>query len=935
MRPLLSILVAALTAVASNAPSTRSPSEAIADSLYDAGQVDSLLRFSVRTMERAAQRGDSVMVGRMMVHRGRARLALRDPHAAEDFDRALAIASAQGDSFGQMRALGFKAFVLVNQGRLGESIRLNEERIVLARELGDRGSEGWGHLLIGYAEIYRENLERAKSEYEDAWSAFDDAGRPREKLSASIGLARVLDRMGRYDDARRSYQHAWLTARELGDRNQEADVINNLGVIEQTHGDLSLAAAYYARALAVKRELRSFDIATLARNVAAVDQMLGRYAHAESTLADAATLGTNGMLDLAIAVDLGRVRLARGRLTGAAECFRDLLAQDDRLPRKTHVEVVTYLAETLAKEDSVPAAVALVEPEVGLLRADAPSIWRADAYLESSRCFRAGGDPARARATALNAWEDARSRGDSTQATLAATEVSMSEHALGNDAQAMAWFERARETGGRAPLADDFQWREARRATLARSLIASGEILRVHPPEAAPEIRERAWFDFLQHMRARTLLERVTDPRRFDDIDPALARPVTSKALQSEVLRPGECFVSVSVANAGLHVFMITPDQFHEHSIDDPDGALVRRFHNLARLSAAKPDPQAAGAPAAAARELGRLAFAGGDSLIHAARRIYLAPDGVLAGVPFETMQCPGENAPLLDAHEVVRVPCATFLQYLRGRNPPPASPVSLLAVAGDTPVLAGARDEVNHLHTRYHATRALNPDQSELLEDLSRYDVVHIASHVRLDSERPWNAGIMVGRPRTPARSRDRTASGPLALSAADSSQVAAGLPDDPFVRASEIANRRLSARLVVLSACESALGRATFAEGVLGVASSFLGAGSRAVVASLWEVEDRTTADLMERFYHELSDGRPVGAALRAAQLALRREHPEPFYWAGFVVIGDGDVTADLARRRGYAGAWWMAIVGVFCVTAASWAIWRRRARRARIAA
>jgi CHAT domain-containing protein len=117
--------------------------------------------------------------------------------------------------------------------------------------------------------------------------------------------------------------------------------------------------------------------------------------------------------------------------------------------------------------------------------------------------------------------------------------------------------------------------------------------------------------------------------------------------------------------------------------------------------------------------------------------------------------------------------------------------------------------------------------------------------------------------------------------------------------VRASEIAARRLDARLVVLSGCESALGRATLAEGVLGIASAFVCAGGRAVVASLWEVDDHTTADLMEGFYRELSLGRSVVSALQSAQMSLRARKPHPFFWAGFVVIGDGDVAVALPEK------------------------------------
>jgi hypothetical protein len=114
-----------------------------------------------------------------------------------------------------------------------------------------------------------------------------------------------------------------------------------------------------------------------------------------------------------------------------------------------------------------------------------------------------------------------------------------------------------------------------------------------------------------------------------------------------------------------------------------------------------------------------------------------------------------------------------------------------------------------------------------------------------------------------------------------------------------------------------------------VLGIASAFVCAGGRAVVASLWEVDDRTTADLMERFYRELASGRTVVSALQAAQLELRGRKPHPFFWAGFVVIGDGDVAVRLREgpeRPAVGMAALLAGLTVLLIT--GWAFRRRRA-------
>jgi CHAT domain-containing protein len=142
---------------------------------------------------------------------------------------------------------------------------------------------------------------------------------------------------------------------------------------------------------------------------------------------------------------------------------------------------------------------------------------------------------------------------------------------------------------------------------------------------------------------------------------------------------------------------------------------------------------------------------------------------------------------------------------------------------------------------------------------ELADYRIVHFATHGVLDAEHPERSGI--------------------ALS-------------DGFLRAGEIDRLDLPADLVVLSACETALGREIRGEGLVGLPRAFLHAGARRVLVSLWPVEDRATAELMRRFYREmLEKGRPPAAALRAAQDSLRREPgwEAPYFWAGFVLQGD----------------------------------------------
>ncbi|MGI8897663.1 MAG: CHAT domain-containing protein, partial [Pyrinomonadaceae bacterium] len=120
----------------------------------------------------------------------------------------------------------------------------------------------------------------------------------------------------------------------------------------------------------------------------------------------------------------------------------------------------------------------------------------------------------------------------------------------------------------------------------------------------------------------------------------------------------------------------------------------------------------------------------------------------------------------------------------------------------------------------------------------------------------------------------------------------------DDGFLRTDEVFNLKLGSPLVMLSACETGLGKEKRGEGVMGLTRAFLYAGAPTVGVSLWSVADKSTADLMTDFYKRLlsspgaaSSGASPSAAMRNAQLAMitGKKYSAPFYWAPFVLVGD----------------------------------------------
>lgn len=304
-----------------------------------------------------------------------------------------------------------------------------------------------------------------------------------------------------------------------------------------------------------------------------------------------------------------------------------------------------------------------------------------------------------------------------------------------------------------------------------------------------------------------------------------------------------------------------------------------------------------------------------------AGKRILVAADGALQYVPFAALMDPaaksGSYTPLITSHEVVSVPSASVLAEMRREtaaraaasrglaifadpvfdrddprltkpaNEPPASSALLNAglsrAAMDTglategmplPRLIFTRreaEQIAQLATREPVLKALDYRASlkaATSKEVSASRIVHFATHGFLNAEHPDLSGLV--------------------LSLFDEN----GKPQNGFLKLQDVFNLELPADLVVLSACQTALGREIKGEGLMGLTRGFMYAGANRVMASLWKVDDAATAELMTRFYRGMFAGKDrSAAALRKAQLSMWKERrwSSPYYWAAFIFQGE----------------------------------------------
>ena len=293
-------------------------------------------------------------------------------------------------------------------------------------------------------------------------------------------------------------------------------------------------------------------------------------------------------------------------------------------------------------------------------------------------------------------------------------------------------------------------------------------------------------------------------------------------------------------------------------------------------------------------------------------KRIIVAADGALNYIPFQILPVTRNGEPLVAQHEVINVPSASILGELReeaGRrgvrdkvlaafgnpvfadqkqNEEIASSRSI-EIKGDStdPASIGrlfysAREienlrEVASAEQTYAATEADATRDRLLNMDFSQFAILHFATHGSLRPSRPENSGLWL------------------------STINREGQKVEGFVGLQDIYSLRAPVDLVVLSACQTALGKDIRGEGLIGLTRGFMYAGATSVVASVWKVEDEVTAELMKRFYTEmLKNGKTPAEALRLAQNSIRQE-PQwsaPHYWAGFTLQGEYRYVVNTSR-------------------------------------
>jgi CHAT domain-containing protein/Tfp pilus assembly protein PilF len=818
--------------------------------------------------------------------------------ALDSYQEALRLRRETGEIEGQARTLSSISSVYFALGEFQQALNYLEQSLVLRRAAGDRKGEAITLANIGsnYRELGEPN--RALDYYRQAAALQIGLNDRSSQAGVTDAIGRTYFDLGDNQKSLDSHQRALALRRKINDAFGEASSLAHIGMVYARTGDRQLALQYFEESLKLRRAIGD------RRGEALTLQNAGELYRRAGELQKAFSYFEQG---LSISRNIKNRFLEGNLLYGIARTEKDAGHLDEARSRvETAIAVVEATRSKVASFDLRASFLAskhdLYEFEIELLM----QLYRRDRKQESLLKAFSVSEQQRARSLLDNLEE---AHANIRQGS--APELLIREHAVRTKLNQLA---------------------ENQIKLLSRS----------HTPDEAAVLAKDV--EAITNEYEQVLAEIRTSSQKYA----ALTQPVpfSLSDVQKKVLDRDTLLLEYSLGTERSYVWAVTDQTISGFELPPRAEieALARRVYDLLtsrnrfvrfennreRLArVAKADSEYL----EAARQLSRLLLPPAAAQI-SKRRLLIVSDGALQYLPFAALPLPNRQSkppayvPLITKYEIVSVPSASTLGVLRkeiaGRRPAPKT-IAVLAdpvfdrtderlkepgirVKGDdiTRNSGGEGEETSQLtrslkdfattkedaaiqfrrlpFTRLEAEAivALTPanEHKEAVDfaanratavdpQLSQYRYVHFATHGLLNVNHPELSGIV--------------------LSLVDQN----GNDQNGFLLADEIYNLNLPAELVVLSGCRTGLGKEVKGEGLLSLTRGFMYAGAARVVVSLWDVNDKSTAELMKHFYRGAIGKKQLGpaAALRQAQVAMSHSDRwgAPYYWAAFVLQGE----------------------------------------------
>ncbi|MFT4605442.1 MAG: CHAT domain-containing protein/tetratricopeptide (TPR) repeat protein [Rhodothermales bacterium] len=828
------------------------------------------LELNLEALEARFQSGDRQLIANTLYDVGLAyQYVERNPNLALSYyRRSDSMRVAIGDSLALNRMLPAVASLYRSVGDLPRA-RQFYERSIRAHELADDQrrlavSERNLGVLISYMGLHSEalpHLFRAR--------AIHEARGERADVGPVVNwLGVVYRRLGDYDRAVEAYQESIALAREMEDGESLGWAYNNLGVVLAYADRYERATTYYDRALAQFREEDLAEgILDATLNIADSYYELESYGQAEEF----------GRRALALADSLGDPT-REGRALGT---LANVFARTERV----------------AESDSAFAELTRLARFTGMTELE----WGALLHRASLEAERGEQE------NALRDYEQAFVAMERTRTAQLTDEdktgyLAQQRYAFEEYIHYLGQLHESDPGGGH--LARGFEFAERGKARAFLDLLAEAiaevgtgvdadllarqdSLLRVmaaYQPQGSEDGEDlAARVDSLE--RAYDLLRReirTSNPEYAELRDPTTA---TLADVQRSLLDEDSALLEYSVGDSSSTLWVVTSGGAEMFSL--PDRPQIQESVELLRFALADPDRRDAAEYAQLARGVYDLILKPAEEVLAGLGHLIIVPDDVLHYVPFEALVTESgldstysDLAYLIDRVAVSYAPSASVLLQLRGRDRAAgAKDRKQLLAFGDPEFrtesslarLPWSGEEVRVISDLFESDQtdvflagAATEQSAKRALDLSGYRYVHFATHGLINEGRPDFSGLAL---------------------AADGAE-----DEDGFLQAAEVFNLHIDADLVILSACETGLGRLVRGEGLVGLTRAFMYAGTPSMVVSLWSVADQSTADLMGRLYTRLSLEDSKDTALRDAKREMIADgiYAHPFHWAPFVLTG-----------------------------------------------
>lgn len=897
----------------------------------DTNEYPKSVEATTKALECLLEGGDKGSIGSALHQIGVGYAYLNDrPKAIEFYERALVARQEAGDREGEGATFSDLAPAYSALGQKVKALELYQKAVLILRSIGDKSRESWtlNNMSTVYSQIGEPQL--ALDCLRISLPLSRQAGDKANEALALNNTGREYYNLGDYEKADEFLRQAIELWASTDNRGGQANGQANLGQMRLVAGKAKEAAEAFSRSADLYRSVSD------KRGEAQVLSFLGYaltdskdYEKAISVLEDAIQrLKTIDQRSYGTAITgLGKAYAAAGKPEKAAEKFRESLAIHRAVGFKSgESETLYFFARLEADRGNLEAAKELIFQSISTLeqiRSNVASQSLRASFVSTKRKF-------------YDLQTDIIMR------------LNQSKPNGGFDVEAFQTMERTRARGLlellRESKADirtgvDPQLLEKERALQQKLNTRADALIRLKSNPATAEQAKAAEAEIanlIEELEGVQAEIRRVSPRYASLTQPAA---ITLDEVRSN-LDADTVLLEFWLGDARSYAWLVSktglktiqlPNRFEiEKLARQANEAMTVRGHRhkfQTDEQFKKAVEEGDRVFESTAAELSRLLLAPMAVEI-AGKRILVVADGGLLFVPFSALPDPAApGSPLIASHEVISLPSAGVLKALRddksGRKPAEhtlaviADPVfdrfdqrvkagprpsgtdafgtreiglqlsqSQLAQAAKSSGIAEAGDDLVIRRIPYtrkeaqsirkyvdkpNSTVALDFNASRdfaLGPDLSHYRIVHFATHGIVDTTRPELSGLI--------------------LSLVNEK----GEPRDGFLRMTDVYNLHLPAELVVLSACQTGIGKTLHGEGLVGLTRGFFYAGARRLVVSLWSVNDEATADLMNDFYRAmLKENAPPAAALRRAQREMikSKRFSAPYYWAAFNLQGD----------------------------------------------